>query len=181
MKKRGYAFFVAMLTAALFELYSVTNVQADTRPAFPSDKGLLHFTLKSTGANYTFEFDLNPGGQEARLEAAQHVLHTAYDDSTIETRQSSFFLKEGAKCFVFDARFHTYTACFLPNDYAPGKESRFWGYVTRVPNGWWLVTHNLLPLLALLGLFGWWLRPKRVKAALPSNAIENPRSFRPVR
>lgn len=111
------------------------------------------YTVTSTGENYSFEFTRNPGSQEERLKAALHVLQTVYDDESIPSRHSHFFTKEGAKCFVFEATFYSYNSCFLPNDYSPGNENRFWGFVTQVPNGLWLVTRNLLPALLVLGGF----------------------------
>lgn len=133
---------------------------AETLHSFTYGDQELKYSVRATGENFTFQFDGNPGTLAAKLAAGLHVLNAVYDDESIENRQSSFFTKEGAKCFVFDARFHTYTTCFLPNDYSPGNQERFWGYVTRVPNGYWLITYNLLPAVALLAAFGAWLRGK---------------------
>lgn len=125
------------------------------------------YTLARTGENFSFEFARNPGRQEERLKAAVHVLRTAYDDASISPRHSSFFTKEGAKCFVFESSFYSYTTCFLPNDYSPGNEDRFWGFVTQVPNGMWLVTRNLLPALLLLGGFAFFMLRKPSRNPAP--------------
>ncbi len=110
------------------------------------------YTVAESGDNHTFEFSRNPGREPERLKAAQHVFMTAYGDDTIAMQYSDFFMKETARCFAFDARFYTYRVCILPNDYSPDKKDRFWGFVNRLPNAWWFVTRNLLPI-GLLGLF----------------------------
>lgn len=119
------------------------------------------YTLKETGENFTFEFDRNPGSKKLQLQAAGAVFRAVYEDDSIAPTYRETFMKEGALCFVFPARFHSYTACFLPNHYVPEQRDRFWGYVTRVPNAAWLITRNLLPALLVLGAFFYSLRPKR--------------------
>lgn len=159
---RGYACkgLMVLWHGLLAILLAAGEAEAESWHSVQNGDRLLRYSLRPTGENFTFQFDENPGTLEARLQAGLHVLSSAYEDESIASRQSSFFMKEGAKCFVFDGRFHTYTTCFLPNDYSPGNEERFWGYVTRVPNGYWLVTRNLLPAVLLLVLFALWLRRK---------------------
>ena len=111
------------------------------------------YSIKQTGENYTFEFEKNPGIEGKKLKAAVHVLQSVYDDTSINPTYSETFMKEGALCFVFDGTFYAYRSCFLPNDYSPGNRDRFWGFVTRLPDGTWLITRNLLPALAVLALF----------------------------
>ena len=112
-----------------------------------------HYSVKQTGDNYTFEFANNPGKVEEKLKAAVHVLHSVYEDDSISPAYSETFMKENAQCFVFDANFYSYRACFLPNDYSPGNRDRFWGFVTQLPNAMWLITRNLLPALLGIGMF----------------------------
>jgi hypothetical protein len=111
------------------------------------------YSVKQTGDNYTFEFEKNPGKEGKKLKAAAHVLQSVYGDASINPTYSETFMKENAQCFVFDANFYSYRACFLPNDYSPVNRDRFWGFVTQLPNAMWLVTRNLLPALLGLGLF----------------------------
>ncbi len=116
---------------------------------FQSDGLNYPYSVKQTGDNYTFEFQDNPGKEGRKLQAAVHVLQSVFDDTSINPTYSETFMKESAQCFMFDATFYSYRACFLPNDYSPGNRNRFWGFVTQLPNALWLVTRNLLP--ALLG------------------------------
>lgn len=112
------------------------------------------YAVESTGDNYTFEFAKNPGREGGRLKAALHVLRSIYADGSIEPGYSEVFMKEGAKCYVFEARFYSYRACFLPNDYAPDRRDRFWGFVSRLPNAFWFLTRQALPAaLVLAGAF----------------------------
>jgi hypothetical protein len=182
MNRRGYACEkTSVLTWLLLMLAGISGTaMAETWYGFPTGDRVLRYSLKPTGTNFTFQFEENPGNLDARLKAGWHVLQTAYQDDSIARRQRSFFAKEGAKCFVYDAWFHTYTTCFLPNDYSPGNEERFWGYVTRVPNGYWLITRNLVPAVLVLGLFLWWMR-RPPKAQSASVGVNGTGSYRPVR
>lgn len=112
---------------------------------------VFEYSITPTGENYTFEFKENPGTVDDRLKVIGHVFDTIYGDSSIPAKHHYFFMKEGAKCFVYEASLHTYHACILPNEYSPANRDRFWGFVTRIPNGWWLVTRNVIPALLVLG------------------------------
>ena len=118
------------------------------------------YSVKQTGENYTYEFDRNPGLEGNKIKAASHVLQAVYEDTSINPSYSETFMKETALCFVFDGNFHSYRACFLPNDYSPGKRDRFWGFVTQLPNALWLITRNLLPALLVIGLIFFFPRKK---------------------
>lgn len=111
------------------------------------------YSVQPTGENYTFDFDQNPGSESRQLRAVGAVFKTVYADESIAPLYHQAFMKEGARCFAFAAHFYTYTACFLPNDYAPEQRERFWGFVSRLPNAAWLITRNLLPALLVLGVF----------------------------
>ncbi|MDD1632690.1 MAG: hypothetical protein LUP91_10865, partial [Methylococcaceae bacterium] len=73
-------------------------------------------------------------------------------DPSIESNYSQHYIKERARCFVFDSTFYTYTVCFLPNEFSQINRDRFWGFVTQIPNWRWLVTRNLLPAALAFGL-----------------------------
>ena len=113
---------------------------------------IYQYFVSKTGENHTFTFDKNPGEISEKLKAVYHVLQSVYDDPTIETNYSQDYIKERAKCFVFDSTFYTYTACFLPNEFSKNNRDRFWGFVTQIPNWRWLVTRNLLPAALAFGL-----------------------------
>lgn len=75
------------------------------------------------------------------------MLQSVYKDSSINKTHSEAYIRERARCYVFDSNFYTYTLCFLPNDFSKGNEDRFWGFVTQMPNWKWLITRFLLPAL----------------------------------
>jgi hypothetical protein len=118
------------------------------------------YTTEPTGENFTFEFEKNPGKEGGRLKASLHVLRSLYGDDTIASEYGEVFMKEGAKCYVFEARFYSYRACFLPNDYSPDKKDRFWGFVSRLPNSMWFLTRNGIPALLILGGAYWMFRKR---------------------
>ncbi len=110
------------------------------------------YTVEQTGDNYTFEFQRNPGGESSRRRAALHVFQSVYGDYSIQPSYSDAFMKETAICFAYDSSQYTYRVCFLPNDSASPDRHRFWGFVSQVPNRMWMLTHNLLPGLGILGV-----------------------------
>lgn len=118
------------------------------------------YTVKESGENHTFEFLKNPGRDSGRLRAVQHVFASVYGEDAINPEYSDFYMKEGAQCFLFEGRFYSYRACFLPNDYSPGNESRFWGFTTRLPNALWFASRQGLPALLLAGAAFFVLRKK---------------------
>ncbi|CAG0963194.1 hypothetical protein GPROT1_00971 [Gammaproteobacteria bacterium] len=133
--------------------YSViASAESTGRFMYQSEGQDYPYTVKQTGDNYTYEFERNPGKEGKKIKAALHVLQSVYEDSSINPSYSETFMKESALCFVFDGNFHSYRACFLPNDYSPDNRDRFWGFVTQLPNARWLITFNLLPALLAIGL-----------------------------
>lgn len=124
---------------------------AEQRHVYEHEGKAYPYVADSTGDNYTFEFAINPGREGGRLKAVQHVLRSVYGDGSVDSQYSEVFMKEGAKCYVFEATFYSYRACFLPNDYSPDKKDRFWGFVSRLPNANWFLTRNILPALLVAG------------------------------
>jgi hypothetical protein len=116
------------------------------------------YAVESTGENYTFEFETNPGREGGQLKAALHVMGSIYGDTSIANKYSEVFPKEGAKCYVFEAAYYSYRACFLPNDYSPDKKNRFWGFVSRLPNAMWFVTRQIIPAVLILTVVIWIFR-----------------------
>lgn len=138
---------LATLLAAL--AHSAPGAATEQRYVYQVEGARYPYTVQESGDNYTFEFSVNPGREGGRLRAVLHVFASVYEDASIEPEYREFFMKEGAKCFVFDGRFYAYRACFLPNDFSPGNENRFWGFTTRLPNALWFLTRQILP--AVLG------------------------------
>ena len=139
---------------------SIANAESTGIFHFQNEGDTYPYSVKQTGDSYTFEFKQNPGKEGKKLMAAAHVLQSVYGDASINPTYSETFMKENAQCFVFDANFYSYRACFLPNDYSPGNRDRFWGFVTQLPNAMWLITRNLLPALLGFGLFFYLLGKK---------------------
>ncbi len=110
------------------------------------------YSVVQTGDNYNFKFDTSPADNKSKLKAGYHVLQAIYKDASINKTHTESYIRERARCYVFDSSFHTYSLCFLPNDFSLKNKGRFWGFVTQVPNWKWLVTRFFLPVLLVYGL-----------------------------
>ena len=110
------------------------------------------YTVIQAGDNYNFKFHQSPPDNTSKLRAGYHVLQSIYQDRSIYKTHSESYIRERARCFVFDSRFYTYSLCFLPNDFSVKDKGRFWGFVTQVPNWKWLITRFFLPVLLVYGL-----------------------------
>ncbi len=84
-----------------------------------------------------------------------------YKDSSINKTYSEHYIRERARCYVFDSSWHTYSLCFLPNDFSVKHKGRFWGFATQMPNWKWLVTRFFLPLGMIYGLVFYFSRRKK--------------------
>ncbi len=122
------------------------------------------YHVKSTGSNYHFKFtDYFTDDEHLKLLAGYEVLRRIYDDSTIEHQYAERYIKERARCFMYDSRFYTYTLCFLPNEFSTSSpKNQINGFTTQVPNGTWLFTHYLLPVLLFFGGYGY-IAARRLK------------------
>lgn len=110
------------------------------------------YEVKPTGDNYTFTFEQSPADNSSKIALGYQVLRRIYRDDTIHSKYSEHYIRERARCYVFDSRFHTYSLCFFPNDFNRQKTERFWGFTTQMPNWKWLVTRILLPVMGVFGL-----------------------------
>jgi len=137
--------FVTLYCAAI----SAENIEY----TFENSGQSYRYSVIQTGENYTFKFVDSPQDRVAKIEAGRHVLLAIYKDSSIYKNYTESYIKERARCFVFDSYFYTYSLCFLPNDFTNKNKGRFWGFVTQVPNWKWLVTRFLLPALLAFALF----------------------------
>lgn len=140
-----------LTVAAAALLLGAGTCPAEQKYVYEHEGVAYPYAVNSTGDNYTFEFEKNPGREGGRLKAALHVFRSIYGDDSIAPGYSEVFMKEGAKCYVFDATFYTYRTCFLPNDYSPDRKDRFWGFASRLPNSLWFLTRNGLPAALLIG------------------------------
>jgi hypothetical protein len=150
-------FIGPLLLVSMGQLVSGAAI-ASARYVYENEGISYPYVTEVTGENYTFEFERNPGKEGGRLKASLHVLSSVYGDDSIDREYSEVFMKEGAKCYVFEARFYSYRTCFLPNDYSPDKKDRFWGFVSRLPNAMWFLTRNGIPAALVLGGVVWAFR-----------------------
>ena len=88
------------------------------------------YTVVQAGDNYNFKFNTAPMDNTTKLKAGYHVLQSVYKDSSINKTYSEHYIRERARCYVFDSTMHAYSLCFLPNDFNQKKKDRFWGFVT---------------------------------------------------
>jgi hypothetical protein len=128
-------------------VYCSTINAKTTEFEYVTDEQSYQYSVTPTGENYTFKFEKNPGNNASKLKAGYHVLQSVYEDSSINKTYSESYIRERARCFVFDSNFHTYSLCFLPNEFSQKNTDRFWGFTTQVPNWKWLVTRFFLPVL----------------------------------
>ena len=119
------------------------------------------YTVVQAGDNYNFKFETAPVENTTKLKAGYHVLQSIYKDSSINKTYSEHYIRERARCYVFDSSWHTYSLCFLPNDFSVKHKDRFWGFVTQMPNWKWLVTRFFLPVLLVYGLVFYASRRKK--------------------
>jgi len=148
------------LCAASFSAQSVQNTEftfedTDTQNSPQS----YQYSIVQAGDNYNFKFDTAPVDNVTKLKA--HVLQSVYKDSSIYKTYSESYIRERARCYVFDSSLHTYSLCFLPNDFSLKNKGRFWGFVTQMPNWKWLVTRFFLPLALVYGLVFYVTRRKK--------------------
>ncbi len=111
------------------------------------------YTVQQTGENYTFKFDKSPEEKLLKIDAGRDVLLSIYKDASINQTYTESYIKERARCYVFDSLFYTYSLCFLPNDFDTKNQNRFWGFVTQVPNWKWLLSRFFIPVLLAFTLF----------------------------
>ncbi len=111
-----------------------------------TDEETYQYTVVQTGDNFNFKFEKKLEGDLLRLKAGYHILQSIYEDTSINKTHSESYIRERARCYVFDSNFHTYSMCFLPNEFSKNKQDRLRGFVTQVPNWKWQFTRVLLPV-----------------------------------
>ena len=158
MNRLIFALIIASNSAFSLAMTEFTFVDTETRKSPES----YQYSVIQAVDNYNFKFHRSPVDNATKLRAGYHVLQSIYQDSSINKTHSESYIRERARCFVFDSRFHTYSLCFLPNDFILKDKGRFWGFVTQVPNWKWLVTRFFLPVLLIYGLVFYIAKRKKI-------------------
>jgi hypothetical protein len=125
---------------------SSTLSAINTEFIFVTDNENFQYSVVQSGDNYNFKFVKNLEGDSTRLKAGYHILQSIYEDTSINKTHSESYIRERAWCYVFDSNFHTYSLCFLPNEFSKKKQDRLRGFVTQVPNWKWQFTCVFLPV-----------------------------------
>lgn len=133
--------------------YCSTINAKSTEFIFNESKESYRYSVVPTGENFTFKFAKSPEDRIVKIKAGRHVLISVYEDASIQKNYTESYIKERARCFVFDSHFYTYSLCFLPNDFDTSNKDRFWGFVTQVPNWKWLITRFFLPVVLTFAFF----------------------------
>ncbi|WP_428353273.1 hypothetical protein [Methyloprofundus sp.] len=151
-----------ILSTACHSAFSLANTEFTFVDTFSTNvPESYQYSVIQAGDNYNFKFTSSPIDNATKLKAGYHVLQSVYKDSSINKTHSESYIRERARCYVFDSNFHTYSLCFLPNDFNQNKKDRFWGFVTQVPNWKWLVTRFFLPLLLIYALIFYTVRRRK--------------------
>ena len=160
MKQKTLLLTVLAFLASILYYAPISTAQAEF--SYESQGEAYQYVIVQSGDNYNFEFDKDPGILIEQYKAGVHVLQSVYNDSSIELENRENYIRERARCSLFEGSFYNYTFCILPNDFSPNKQGRFRGFVTQLPNWKWHVTRILLPLLLIFGLY-FFLMNKRKK------------------
>ncbi|MGR9044167.1 MAG: hypothetical protein ACU83N_02655 [Gammaproteobacteria bacterium] len=150
MKKLTLAFGFMILWLTVSS--STAAGTGETQYFYQKNGTIYRYVVTQTGDNYSFKFETNPGNLDDRFKAGLHVLYSLYHDSSIKAASKQHYIKERADCYALDSLFHTYSLCFLPNEFSSENRQRFWGFVTQMPNWKWLMVYNLFPALLFFGL-----------------------------
>ena len=118
------------------------------------------YSVIQAGDNFNFKFENNIPPENVKLRAGYLLLKSIYKDNSINKTYSEHYIRERARCYVFDSSLHTYSMCFLPNEFSSKSDDRLWGFVTQMPNWKWLMSRFFLPVLFAFGLFFYFSRKK---------------------
>ncbi len=151
-KSKGLSSFYCILFA-ITAIYSSTISADNSEFEISIGEENYQYSVIQAGDNYNFKFKKNITNKSTKLKVGYQVLTSIYKDNSINKTYSEGYIKERARCYVFDSDFHTYTLCFLPNEFSNKSNDRLWGFVTQVPNWKWLLTRFFLPALLVFCLF----------------------------
>lgn len=151
-KSTALSFFHLVLIVIGSVYYSAISANT-TVFEFVSAEESYPYSVVKTGENYNFKFNKKPVDDMTKLKAGRHVLLSIYEDASINKTHSASYIRERARCHVFDSHFYTYSLCFLPNEFNQKQEDHLWGFVTQMPNWKWLATRFFIPALLAFALF----------------------------
>lgn len=141
-------------------LYLFPASAAGTEFSYKSGGQDYRYSVVAAGENFNFEFDANPGNNNEQLRAGVHILRSIFQDSSVNLEKRQNYIRERAKCSLFEGNMYNYTFCVFPNDFSPNKQEKFRGFVTQVPNWKWMVIWNLLPVLLVFGMVFFFTRKR---------------------
>ena len=160
MKQKTVLLPVLFFIAGIF-YYSPANT-APSEYSYETRGEVYRYIVVQSGDNYNFEFDKEPGILIEQYKAGVHILQSVYNDSSIELEKRQNYIRERARCSLFEGSFYNYTFCILPNDFSPDKQGRFRGFITQLPNWKWHVTRILMPLLLIFGLYYFLMNKRKI-------------------
>ncbi len=149
-------------------LYFITALACSTPASasktefvYESQGEIYRYFVVQSGDNYNFEFEKSPENTIEQFKAGMHVIQSLYSDSSIELENRQGYIRERAKCSLFEGSYYNYTLCIFPNDFSSSKQDIFRGYVTQLPNWKWMVTRILLPVLLVFGLIFFFTKQRK--------------------
>lgn len=150
MKPKRYTSLLPIAAACIMIVSSVSLAQTDH--VFEWEGKSYPYTIAPAGDSFHFEFENRPETAAERQQAKKHVLQSLFDDASIDFSNRQNYIRERAQCSFFGGMFHDYTLCILPNEYTPGTKNAFKGFVTQLPNAFWLLSRIVLPVVLAGGL-----------------------------
>lgn len=151
-KNRAGQSLLTGILSIFYIVYCSTILALNTEFVLMTSEDSYKYSVVQTGDNYNFKFEKNLEGDAERLEAGYHVFQSVFNDASINKTHSESYIRERARCYVFDSNLNTYTLCFLPNEFSQ-EQHRLRGFVTQIPNWKWQFTRILLPALVVFALF----------------------------
>jgi hypothetical protein len=142
----------SLLTVAALFVIASSSGSAQTNHVFEWEGKSYPYTVAPAGDSFHFEFENRPDTAVEQYQAKQHVLQSVFDDSSIDFSDRQDYIRERARCSFFGGIFHDYTLCILPNEYSPDMNNDFKGFVTQLPNSFWLLSRIVLPAVLAGGL-----------------------------
>ncbi|MGR8999476.1 MAG: hypothetical protein ACU88J_10565 [Gammaproteobacteria bacterium] len=162
-KSKAPSLLLCILFATHVAYCSVVNAENSKFEIAAIGEENYPYSVIQAGDNYNFKFENNIPKESIKLKVGYEVLKSIYKDNSINKTYSESYIKERARCYVFDSSLHTYTLCFLPNEFSNKGNNRLWGFVTQMPNWKWIFTRLFLPVLLAFGLLFYILRDKPLR------------------
>ncbi|MGR9074297.1 MAG: hypothetical protein ACU833_14655 [Gammaproteobacteria bacterium] len=142
-------FFTLVLAAPI--CFSTVHA-AQTEYRYDYDGKSYRYIVEKSGDNFHFEFiDKTPDTLIDQYKTGVHVLTSLFDDDSIKLENRKNYIRERARCSLFEGGFYNYTFCILPNEFSGDKPDRLRGFVTQMPNWKWMVAWILLPASLIFG------------------------------